>query len=272
MPSWRRWTDGRTLCTLERKGRIHCKTHAPNLYVCCCCSGGVAISSTSVLYKCCSSLTRQHTENNPKEDLWLHAFGILVLETFFSLSCCCLVARTNESLLFPLLFFLSFGSCRFSLWLWRVPGKTTSDVAALALPFNQSVSSAVLCHKLLLVFVFSFFFFLFLPFLESLLRNRKREREKKKEKSRREKARGTDVLHEGFGRRSPRVDQQLRRRLTSVFPNAMLWIRLLYWAPSFFFALLICPNGWRDFSVSFSFPQVILDRKKAAFLPHREPR
>ena len=78
-------TDGRTLCTLERKGRIHCKTHAPNLYVCCCCSGGVAISSTSVLYKCCSSLTRQHTENNPKEDLWLHAFGILVLETFFSL-------------------------------------------------------------------------------------------------------------------------------------------------------------------------------------------
>ena len=119
--------------------------------------------------------------------------------------------------------------------------------------------------------LFSFFFFFFLPFLESLLRNRKRER-KKKEKSRREKARGTDVLHEGFGRRSPRVDQQLRRRLTSVFPNAMLWIRLLYWAPSFFFALLICPNGWRDFSVSFSFPQVILDRKKAAFLPHREPR
>ena len=97
---------------------------------------------------------------------------------FLSLSCCCLVARTNESLLFPLLFFLSFGSCRFSLWLWRVPGKTTSDVAALALPFNQSVSSAVLCHKLLLVFVFSFFFFLFLPFLESLLRNRKRERKK----------------------------------------------------------------------------------------------
>ena len=272
MPSWRRWTDGRTLCTLERKGRIHCKTHAPNLYVCCCCSGGVAISSTSVLYKCCSSLTRQHTENNPKEDLWLHAFGILVLETFFSLLL--LSSSADErvpsfsSSLFSFFWFLSI----FTLTL--TGSRENHQRRRRARPALQSIRQ--LCCSMpqatTSIRLFSFFFFFFLPFLESLLRNRKREREKKKEKSRREKARGTDVLHEGFGRRSPRVDQQLRRRLTSVFPNAMLWIRLLYWAPSFFFALLICPNGWRDFSVSFSFPQVILDRKKAAFLPHREPR
>ena len=102
---------------------------------------------------------------------------------FLSLSCCCLVARTNESLLFPLLFFLSFGSCRFSLWLWRVPGKTTSDVAALALPFNQSVSSAVLCHKLLLVFVFFLFsFFFFCLFLNHCCET-EREKEKKRRKN-----------------------------------------------------------------------------------------
>ena len=182
MPSWRRWTDGRTLCTLERKGRIHCKTHAPNLYVCCCCSGGVAISSTSVLYKCCSSLTRQHTENNPKEDLWLHAFGILVLETFFSLLL--LSSSADErvpsfsSSLFSFFWFLSI----FTLTL--TGSRENHQRRRRARPALQSIRQ--LCCSMpqattsIRLFFFLFFFFFAFSWITVA---KQKEREKKRRKT-----------------------------------------------------------------------------------------
>ena len=180
MPSWRRWTDGRTDIVYTWKERADSlqdtRTELVRLLLLLRWGGDkLDVSSLQMLLV---TNAPTHGKQPKRRSLVTCIRDSCVGNIFLSLSCCCLVARTNESLLFPLLFFLSFGSCRFSLWLWRVPGKTTSDVAALALPFNQSVSSAVLCHKLLLVFVFFLFSFFFLPFLESLLRNRKRERKK----------------------------------------------------------------------------------------------